>query len=88
MGPELEKKERAPGRTFFDIVEEVCRAWNVEPGALYGRDRHQTVSACRTDVWRHLRALGWSYPKIAKAFHRDSSTVIQVLNTKPSRRAA
>jgi len=79
MGPELLKCERSPGHSLIDIVETVSKTWNVEPNALFGRDRHKTVAACRADVWEHLRAVGWSYPQIGKAFGRDHSTILQVL---------
>jgi chromosomal replication initiation ATPase DnaA len=79
MGPELLKLERSPGQSLADIVDTVGAAWNVDTLAMFGKDRHATIAAARVDVWRHLRAAGWSYPAIGRAFGRDHSTILQVL---------
>lgn len=87
MGPELQKCERSAGKMLLDIVHVIAGEHNVEDSALFGRMRHRQIATARTEVWRELRRQGWSYPRIAKAFNRDHSTVLQILGCK-SRKVA
>ena len=46
-----------------------------EPHELLGRSRWPSLMRLRHQLWRRLRELGWSYPRVGRACAVDHSTV-------------
>lgn len=61
------------------IVAKVARRTALPAGAILGRGRTAEVAAARHRAMRALRAMGYSFPEIGRAFGRDHSTVIHAV---------
>ena len=60
-----------------DILDAVAAAWGVEVGHIQGKSQKWIFAHPRfATVWLIRQRLGWSYPRIGKAFRRDHSTII------------
>jgi chromosomal replication initiation ATPase DnaA len=52
---------------------------------VMSRGREPQQAEARKRAYRAARDLGWSYPQIGRAFERDHSTIIQVLQAATRR---
>lgn len=64
------------------IVCKVAKRTGVPARAIVSRSRTDEVFAARARAMRALRAMGYSFPQIGKAFGRDHSTVIHAVRGK------
>lgn len=61
--------------TLQATAREVSKGTPFESHELLGRKRWPALMRLRHQMWRQLRALGWSYPRIGRACAVDHSTV-------------
>jgi chromosomal replication initiation ATPase DnaA len=78
----------APDRTETDDDHDIARELAARlgaPDAILGPSRQPHLVEARAEVFRELRALGWSYPRIGRAVGRDHTTIHAAVNGKPTR---
>jgi len=66
-------------RNLLDMVLDICNRRGVLVPELCGRSHRQSIVRARHEVWARLRSdpeHHFSFPDIARLFHRDHSTVI------------
>ncbi|GEM_PF-1864981 len=66
-------------RGLHDLLDTVCSQRGVTPGELCGTGRTRAVASARHELWwrlRHHPERCYSYPEIARLFHRNPSTVL------------
>lgn len=85
MGPEAEKCEVPSVPDLHrawcldQIIEKAAGRHGVSSLEIKSTARDRAVVAARVEVWKYLRTLGWSYPRIGKAFGRDHTSVFKTL---------
>lgn len=63
------------------ILAMVCRAHGVHQTRVLGRCRERRLVMARHAAMLIIReTLGWSYPEIARFFHRDHSSVVAAIH--------
>lgn len=76
---ELERLDVPAATTSLDgdtVVRNIARRYNISVEKLKGHDRRRPVPTIRREVFRQLRAMGWSYPRIGEYMGgRDHSTI-------------
>lgn len=66
-----------PKASMRSITEEVSRARGISIAMMHGDNRHRPAVYARQEAWWRIRVeLGYSYPRIAKAFDKDHSTIV------------
>lgn len=90
MGPEREKCEMPPTTMqsawgLDEMLVVAGRQHDTTPQRIMGRDRSWKVSSARVEVWRELRARGWSFMRIGSTFGRDHTSVLQTLRNRDGR---
>lgn len=64
-------------RGIYASASEFALEHGVTLEAVLGRSRTKAVVAARHALWRHVRALGLSYPEIGELFGVDHTSVYQ-----------
>jgi len=60
---------------LYDHAEAIARCWHITlRDMLYSRS--PPAPFAREALYRHLRELGWSYPRIGALVGRDHSTIL------------
>lgn len=73
-----------PKRSITSIIETVARVACLLPSEFICRSRQRIAVRPRILVYHFAREAGWSYPRIARACGRDSSSVIHACQTVPA----
>jgi Bacterial dnaA protein helix-turn-helix len=80
-----ERAHLVPPTTGQDVLRAVSLRTGVSKAAIVGPSRVKHIVAARHEVARGLRAIGWSYPAIARMLGRvDHSSAIHMVH--PERR--
>jgi chromosomal replication initiation ATPase DnaA len=58
------------------IIPHVCNKHGITPDELTGPRRYPHLVKARREVIRHMRARDYSLPRIARALHRDHTTIL------------
>lgn len=66
-------------RTRDAIVGKVAKRTGTPARAILSRSRTADVFAARARAMRALRAMGYSFPEIGRAFGRDHATVMHAV---------
>lgn len=79
----VQKKPPAPppppgmSRAIYNIISTAAKRQGVTVAQLMGDNRHVPVVLARQEAWwRIWREHGYSYPRIAKLFGKDHTTVM------------
>lgn len=59
------------------VIDGVCRDHHISRRDLMSREKSDHLMMARRIAWRQLRAIGWTYGRIARAFERRPWTVRQ-----------
>lgn len=65
--------------TLNELLHHVATEHGLEVHMLRGTSRLHRLVRARVDCYRLLRAKGWSFPRIARVFGRDHSSIQQTL---------
>lgn len=86
---ELERLDIPAATTSLDgdtVVRNIARRYGITVEKLRGYDRRRPVPTIRREVFRQLRAIGWSYPRIGAFMGgRDHSTIVYALSGRRGR---
>ena len=72
--------------TTQEIVSSVSKETGVSEAKIYNHLRTKKVWAARLEVYKRLRADGYSYPEIGEAMGRDHSTILRVIKRHEEKR--
>lgn len=75
---------RYPSGPFAAVLEDAATRHNVDAAAILGPRRHAPLVEARADVARRLRDAGWSFPKIGRALNRHHTTIMHLVNDRPT----
>jgi len=62
-----------------EIVKKVSHESGVPTMEIYGRSRSKKIFSARLEVYKVLRAEGYSYPEIGILMDRDHTTILRTL---------
>lgn len=80
-----EEEPRPVRVTLLAIIGRACEEHYVTYGEVRGRDRYARIARARHQVWRELRALGWSLSEIGREFGVHHTTVLSAVNKVPKK---
>ena len=66
--------------TSKDIIMEVCEIMYATPEEIMSRNKIRRIAAARQVAMHSLRVAGYTFPKIARIFGLDHTTVIHATN--------
>ena len=58
------------------LITNASEATGIKESQIRGRKRHKPIAAARHWVWTQAKLMGLSYPRIAKVFRRDHTTIV------------
>lgn len=77
----------SPRERIYGVMREIAEMHGFTLALLMSPQiaPQKLMSHARRDVWRYLRAEGWSLPKIARLFARDHTTILYGVMTDEER---
>lgn len=68
------------GQTAEEIAARIAKSLGTDTVHLLGPSRYNHIVQGRRELYKALRAKGWSYPAIGQFANRDHTTIIAAIN--------
>lgn len=80
--------EELRARDLLDVATDIARELHLTVGEMFASSRTEPAPEARGRFYAYLRALGWSYPRIASLLGKDHTTIMTAVRRFGVRSAA